>query len=55
MAAIRKANIHRNTLRYWLKCSAAGSAGYDIEWRGHTAKFHEHYEAAIKDRRENLN
>jgi hypothetical protein len=47
--ATRKAGIHRNTLEYWLKCSAAGHDGYDIEWRGHTAKFHEHYKSAMEE------
>ncbi len=47
--AARKAGIHRKTLDYWLKCSAAGDEGYDIEWRGLTAKFHEHYKSAIKE------
>ena len=49
---IRAANItgiHRNTLDYWLKCSAAGHDGYDIEWRGITAKFHEHYKSAMEE------
>jgi hypothetical protein len=44
--AASKAGIHRKTLEYWLKCSAAGCDGYDLEWRGKTAKFHEHYQSA---------
>jgi hypothetical protein len=44
--AARKAGIHRKTSEYWLKRSAAGDAGYDLEWRGETARFHEHCETA---------
>jgi hypothetical protein len=47
--AANKAGIHRNTFDYWLRRSAAGDDGYDIEWRGHTAKFHEHYKSAMKE------
>ena len=32
--AATKAGIHRKTLEYWLRRSAAGDAGYDIEWQG---------------------
>jgi hypothetical protein len=45
--AAAKAGIHRKTLEYWLKRSEAGDDGYDLEWRGETARFHEHYESAI--------
>ena len=31
--AASKAGIHRKTVAYWLKRSAAGDDGYDIEWR----------------------
>jgi hypothetical protein len=44
--AASKAGIHRKTLEYWLKRSAAGDAGYDIEWQGLEWRFHEHCEAA---------
>lgn len=37
------------TLAYWLKCSAAGHDGYDIEWQGEQWRFHEHCEAAIAE------
>jgi hypothetical protein len=47
--AAEKAGIHRKTAEYWLKCSAAGDEGYDIRWRGITARFHEHYEAVIAE------
>ena len=47
--AARKAVIHRKTVAYWLKRSAAGDAGYDIEWRGETWKFHEHCQSAIEE------
>jgi hypothetical protein len=41
--AAKKAGVNRRTPEYWLKCSKAGNEGYDIEWRGVTANFHEHY------------
>jgi hypothetical protein len=47
--ATNKAGIHRKTPEYWLKCSAAGHEGYDLEWRGETAKFHEHYISAMDE------
>jgi hypothetical protein len=47
--AAAKAGIHPKTLAYWLKCSAAGYDGYDIEWRGEQWRFHEHCEAAIAE------
>jgi hypothetical protein len=47
--AAEKAGIHRHTLKYWLKHSAAGEDGYDVEWRGETAKFHQHFEAAMHE------
>jgi hypothetical protein len=30
-----------------MKCSAAGDAGYDIEWQGVERRFHEHCKSAI--------
>jgi hypothetical protein len=45
--AANKAGIHRKTLEYWLKRSAAGDAGYDIEWDGVIWRFHEHCKSAI--------
>jgi hypothetical protein len=47
--AAAKAGIHPKTLAYWLKCSAAGHDGYDIEWQGEHWRFHEHCEAAIAE------
>jgi hypothetical protein len=47
--AATKAGIHPKTLAYWLKCSAAGYDGYDIEWQGEQWRFHEHCEAAIAE------
>ena len=47
--AAMKADIFRKTLDYWLKRSAAGDDQYDVEWRGETAKFHQHFEAAMHE------
>ena len=47
--ATKKAGIHRRTPEYWLKGSAAGHEGYDLEWRGETARFHEHYRSAMDE------
>ena len=47
--AATKAGIFRKTLDYWLKGSAAGQDQYDVEWRGETWKFHEHFEAAMAE------
>jgi hypothetical protein len=47
--AAAKAGIHHKTLAYWLKCSAAGHDGYDIEWQGETWRFHELCESAISE------
>ena len=47
--AAMKAGIYRKTLDYWLKRSAAGEDQYDVEWRGETAKFHQHFEAAMHE------
>jgi hypothetical protein len=47
--AAAKAGIHHKTLAYWLKCSAAGYDGYDIEWKGEQWRFYEHCEAAIAE------
>jgi hypothetical protein len=44
--AATKAGIHRKTLEYWLRRSAAGDAGYDIEWQGMEWRFHEHCTSA---------
>ena len=52
--AARKAGIHRKTLEYWIKCSAAGRDGYDVEWRGETRKFHEHCRDAVEDAHDKL-
>jgi hypothetical protein len=47
--AASKAGIHRKTLEYWMKCSAAGHDGYDIEWQGVIWRFHEHCQTAIEE------
>ena len=47
--ATKKAGIHRRTPEYWLKGSEAGHEGYDVEWRGDTMKFHEHYISAMDE------
>ena len=47
--ATKQAGIHRRTPEYWLKGSAAGHDGYDVEWRGVTMKFHEHYVSAMDE------
>jgi hypothetical protein len=47
--ATKKAGIHRRTPENWLKGSTEGRDGYDLEWRGDTMKFHEHYISALKD------
>lgn len=52
--AAAKADIHPKTLAYWLKCSAAGHDGYDIEWQGERWRFHEHCEAAIAEAHDTL-
>ncbi len=52
--AATKAGIHRKTLEYWLKRSAAGDAGYDLEWQGEIWRFHEHCESAIGDGNDEL-
>jgi hypothetical protein len=47
--AARKADIHRKTLEYWMKCSEAGNVGYDIEWQGVMWRFHERCQTAIEE------
>ncbi len=47
--AANKAGIHRKTLEYWIKRSAAGDAGYNIEWQGIEWRFHEHCKSAIEE------
>jgi hypothetical protein len=47
--AARKAGIHPKTPAYACKRSAAGDAGYDVEWRGETRRFHEHCQSAIEE------
>ncbi|HEY6618215.1 MAG TPA: hypothetical protein VIY68_01600 [Steroidobacteraceae bacterium] len=47
--AARKAGIHPKTPAYSCKRSAAGDAGYDVEWRGETRRFHEHCQSAIEE------
>jgi hypothetical protein len=52
--AATKAGIHRKTLEYWLRRSAAGDAGYDIEWQGTEWRFHEHCTSAIDEANDSL-
>jgi len=52
--AATKAGIHRKTLEYWLRRSAAGDAGYDIEWQGIEWRFHEHCKSAIDEAEDRL-
>jgi hypothetical protein len=52
--AATKAGIHRKTLEYWLRRSAAGDAGYDIEWQGIEWRFHEHCTSAIDQANDSL-
>jgi hypothetical protein len=52
--AATKAGIHRKTLEYWLRRSAAGDAGYDIEWQGIEWRFHEHCTSAIDEADDSL-
>ena len=52
--AATKAGIHRKTLEYWLRRSAAGDAGYDIEWQGIEWRFHEHCTSAIDEAYDSL-
>jgi hypothetical protein len=47
--AARKAGIHRKTLEYWMRCSAAGDDGYDIKYEGLKWRFHEHCQIAIEE------
>lgn len=47
--AATKAGIHRKTLEYWIKCSAAGHDGYDIKWQGVRRRFHILCEFAIAE------
>ena len=52
--AAMKARIHRKTLKYWMDRSAAGDAGYDVEWEGLEWRFHEHCESAIGEAHQKL-
>jgi hypothetical protein len=52
--AASKAGIHRKTLEYWIRCSAAGHDGYDIRWQGFTWRFHEFCESAIDEAHQEL-
>lgn len=52
--AATKAGIHRKTLENWLKRSAAGDAGYDIEWQGIEWRFHHHCSSAIDQANDSL-
>ena len=47
--AARRAGIHPKALAYWIKRSAAGDAGYDVEWQAEVWRFHEHCESAIEE------
>ena len=52
--AARKAGIHRKALEGWKRRSKAGDDGFDLEWQGFTARFHEHCESAIEEAHERL-
>jgi hypothetical protein len=52
--AASKAGIHRRTLEYWIKRSAADDPGYDIEWQGEIRRFHEHCQIAIEETHDKL-
>jgi hypothetical protein len=52
--AAGNAGIHRRTLEYWIKCSAAGDAEYDITWQGVRWRFHEHCKSAIDEAHQKL-
>jgi hypothetical protein len=52
--AASKAGIHCKTLEYWIKNSAAGRDGYDVEWRAETWKLHEHCRDAVEDAHDRL-
>ena len=52
--AASKAGIHRKTLQYWIRCSAAGHDGYDIEWQDVTLKFHELCKFAVDEAHQKL-
>jgi hypothetical protein len=52
--AASKAGIHRKTLEYWLKRSAAGDPGYDLVWEDLEGRFHEHCKSAIAEARQRL-
>jgi hypothetical protein len=52
--AAAKAGIHRKTLKNWLKRSAAGDLGYDLEWEGIEWRFHEHCKSAIEEASDKL-
>ena len=49
-----KAGIPPKTLAYWLKCSAAGRDGYDIECDGELYRFHDLCEYAIAEAHDTL-
>jgi hypothetical protein len=49
-----KAGIHRKTLASWLKNSAAGHEGYDIECDGELYRFHDLCEYAIAEAEDTL-
>jgi hypothetical protein len=48
-SAAQKAGIQRKAPAHWIKCSKAGREGYELEWRGETWGFHDHYETAIDE------
>ena len=52
--AASQAGIHRKTLEYWIRCSAAGHDGYDIEWQDVTLRFHELCEFAVDEAHQKL-
>jgi hypothetical protein len=52
--AASQAGIHRKTLEYWIRCSAAGHDGYDIEWQDVTLRFHELCKFAVDEAHQKL-
>jgi hypothetical protein len=53
-SAAAKAGIHPKALPYWLKGSERGDDGYDLEYQGVQARFHEHCRWAIDEAEQTL-
>ena len=54
ISATKKADIHRNALRGWLKGSAEGHSIYRMWWHGRRAMFHKHFESAMEEGNDQL-